>query len=359
MNKHENKKSQNKTKEINKADIKTRGSKTSSISGNSRKNSLNETISELESNPGIIKEKYKELIEENSYPIIESSNNSSNDDQGDKKSFSLTRLIITLILVGLAFYNSYFKIYVPNHQPTEITDYSHKFTTNLHNFLKENVNVRLSLVNTTAFIQDLGVFSLCLLWIFRGKTWRPAITFACFFAFKLLNTASFTMKPIEGFIWDSPEYISLTYPASHENYNFFFNGLVGLNFICFEFLFDIHSSIATLLSFLCLINTIFQFVFFLSLRACYIIDVGSSLLAAHYFYYLSEYLDPYFQSIYRLHDADLEYRELSLSKLNEEEEKISELQEEVHKKIGRDEVYLKRKHDSLTSIDDNSDSKQN
>lgn len=349
MNKQEKKKT-NKTntdKNIKKVDI-ARESKTSSHSGNSRKNSLNETISELESNPGIIKEKYKELIEEENAELNTNVyNNALGEDKCEKKHFSLTRLILTILLGGLAFYNSYFKIYIPTHQPTSIADYSHKLTSDIYDFLKENENIRISLVNTTAFIQDLGVFSLCLAWIIRGKTWRPIITLACFFSFKLLNTASFTMKPIEGHIWDSPEYSSLTYPSSNEDYNFFFTGLVGLNFICFEFLFDIHSSIATLISFLCLINTVFQFVFFLSLRACYIIDVGSSLLAAHYFYYLSEYLDHYLQLIYTLHDVDLEYRELSLTKLNEESEKISELQEEVHKKIGRDEIFLKRKHESI------------
>lgn len=318
----------------------------SSTSGRgSRKDSLNEAISELEQHPEIIKEKYKDIIE-SSTSETQSANiyNNSLDVKPEKKKFSLSRFLFALTFFSLAFSNSYFKIYVPPNHPTGITDFIHKQTEQLHIFLKENEDVRISLVTTTAFIQDLGFLFLAYFWIMKGTNWRPFTTLVLFLSAKMLNSISFTFIPIEGYIWDAPDYPSLTYPAN-QDYNFFFTGLVGFNFICFEFLYDIHSQIATLFSFMSLINAVFQFFFFIGLRASYVIDVGSSLLVAHYFYYLSEIIEPFFDKIFSLKDKEEEIKEDIIKKLNEENERISELESLEDVKIGQDEVFLKRKHE--------------
>lgn len=346
-NKNKHKNSESDKKNFKTADKQTRSSHTSSNSGKgSRKNSLNETISELESHPDKIKEKYKELIE-NSDTTSTSKYiyNNELDQNNERKGFSVARFLFAFGFVSIAFTNSYFKLYVPKDSPTRITDVIHNKTESIYDYLKSNENIRVSLVNTTAIIQDIGFVAMCYYWITKGTNWRPVCAFVLLFFIKLLNTITFTFLPISGALWDSPEYYSLTYPTN-KDYNYFFTGLVAVNFLCFEFLYDYKSNFSIFLSFLCFLNTFFQMFFFVGLRAMYIIDVGTSLMVAHYSYYCSDFFSRVLEKVFALGDEiKIANKELIHKKYSEESELISEVEHEKHIKIGKDEIYLKREQE--------------
>lgn len=308
--------------------------KTTSSAGSesSKRNSLNETISELENNPEIVKERYKELIEDDTLenPKLIPIN----------PKFSKRRFFSALIFFSVAFFNSYFKIVLPTNEPTQITDFTHLNTEKYYNILKNDIDLRKSLINSTALIQDLGYITLCVMWISKGSNYKPLIAFILFYSFKLINSLSFSFEYIQGYIWETPEYNSLTYPFNEES-NFFFTYLIGFNFLLFLFLKEFKYGLTNIVGFTCLFNTIFQFAIFICLRSCYIIDVGSSLLCAHYFYYLSEDVDPYIQSIYNISNIKAEDFKL-VEELEREEEIIHNIENEEHCKIGHDDVFMHR-----------------
>lgn len=308
--------------------------KTTSSAGSesSKRNSLNETISELENNPEIVKERYKELIEDDKLenPKLIPIN----------PKFSKRRFFSALIFFSVAFFNSYFKIVLPTNEPTQITDFTHLNTEKYYNILKNDIDLRKSLINSTALIQDLGYITLCVMWISKGSNYKPLIAFTLFYSFKLINSLSFSFEYIQGYIWETPEYNSLTYPFNDES-NFFFTYLIGFNFLLFLFLKEFKYGLTNIVGFTCLFNTIFQFAIFICLRSCYIIDAGSSLLCAHYFYYLSEDVDPYIQSIYNISNIKAEDFKL-VEELEREEEIIHNIENEEHCKIGHDDVFMHR-----------------
>ena len=300
----------------------------------SRKSSLNDTISELEKNPKSIKDKFKNLLENDS---------EVSDPNAKKIIFDFRKFLFAVFFLALAFTNSYFKLVVPKNEPIQITDFTHIHTINLYNFLLENSYFRKSLVNTTAFFQDFGYLILCYYWITKGVNYRPIIAFIMLFLFKLLNSWTFTFAPIEGYIWDSPNYSSLTYVTEGKNSNLFFSGQVGFNFLLYEFLCDFKTHFSVVIGLTCLINSLFQSSFMIVTRSAYVIDVGTSLFAAHYFYYLSLYISPVFDNLYPIRDKAGENAEKLESNLLTEEEKISNLENDLNCKVGLDELFIKRK----------------
>lgn len=321
--------------------------KTTSSAGSesSKRNSLNETISELENNPEIVKERFKDLIDD------ETSENPKLIPINPK--FSKRRFFSALIFFSIAFFNSYFKIVLPTNEPTQITDFTHIKTEKYYNILKNDVDLRKTLVNSTALIQDIGYITLCTMWIAKGSNYKPLIAFTLFYLFKLINSLSFSFEYIQGYIWETPDYHSLTYPMNQES-NFFFTYLIGLNFLLFLFLNEFKYGPSNIIGLTCLFNTIFQFALFVCMRSCYIIDVGSSLLCAHYFYYLSEDLDPYLQGIYSISNVKIEEIKL-IRELEREEEIIQNIENEEHCKIGHDDVFMHRSKlkDKLKEEDSN------
>jgi len=183
--------------------LKTRKSTSSKDSG-SRKESLNETITDLENHPEKIKDKFKDLIEEGNERKNDNYKKEIENHNQSKGRFSITRFIFVLIFGSLSFINSMFKIYIPSYHPTKITDYSHFHTEKYYLFLKENEDLRVILTTTTAIIQDLTLFTLIYYWVMKGTSWRPVISFFCFFLFKILNTLVFSFQPIQDALFDLP-----------------------------------------------------------------------------------------------------------------------------------------------------------
>ena len=300
----------------------------------SKQSNYDKTINRLEQHPEEISKLYKNLIKEEHKPIKKEIDGDNSIEQDyihntleypkknivTKPKFSFVRLLLVLTVFSLATLNSYYQIMVPVADPLETKDYVLEYFSNWNEFIIKNNFIRQLSFDITAFIQDLSFITLSLFWIIKGKSWKIIISMFLFFFTKVICTITFTFKEPKGYIWDGPSFPSITFPKESE-WNFFYSGLIGFNFFCFEFLNEYKSMLAKFISILALLNSIFQCGFFLSLRSNYSIDVLSNIFIAHYFYYLSDYFDCYFQMVYRL---------------NSDEHHIKQ-------GIAKDEILLKRK----------------
>lgn len=282
-------------------------------SNSTRKSSFEDTVKELSEHPDEISRKYSNLIEDTSKKSFEegevkekylksnltSSDDSINDMVPRKPKFSLIRFFVSTAVIVISSINSYYKIIVPGAEPTYLVDYSHEATEHWNSYLRDNTEIRKTLFSTTAYIQDFSLIILCLLWIFKGYNWKPLIAFIANFITKVICMYTITFITPKGYMWDGPGYSSLSF-SSRSDWNFFYSGSIGINIICAYFLRDYGFKLTKLFSLVAFLNAIFQVGFFIAVRSTYIIDVLSVILMGHYFCYLSEYFDPYFQSVFPL-----------------------------------------------------------
>lgn len=262
-------------------------------------------------------EYYNEVIDNKNKNII------------SKKSLTRYNFNFLTCIFGIGFFlfscmNSYFVIIFPSDvEVLIINDFSHIYTTKYNNYFINNRSTKLTLITISSIVQDIYILIVFYFWIFKSVRWRYIITLVCFFISKQLCNYLITIKEPINYLYEPPLYNSLTMPVFKE-YNFFFSGTIGLNLIHYLFL-KYEFKVNKFIYGIALANSLFQCIFFLLIRCCYIIDVVSSLLMSHYFYYTSNYLEKYFNKIYKLNK-----RHISIDK------KI--LKTEV---IGKDELELK------------------
>lgn len=213
---------------------------------------------------------------------------------GSEDSAHVARIIMAVLTFGFALGNTVSNFAVMKGEPQGLLDLTHEYTKDLNQYLAENTPLRHSLMTTTGLIQDLCILTLCYFWIKKGRNWRPVISLFLFYFTKINFQATFCMKYPDNYMWDDPGFPSITI-TYYKSSNFFFSGLIGLNFIVAEYLMDFKSQMSTFMGMMSFLNMFFQAFFFICLRSNYIIDIWTSAFVGHFAYYVSKDINYYLE----------------------------------------------------------------
>lgn len=225
----------------------------------------------------------------------ETNNNNNNEnrenneqlspDDATNMSWSRRRIIVTsvrggIVLVGLivVFLNTLFGFVLPTGDIKCVIDYTHEGTSSINKTLLENASLRNGLMITSALILDILFLTKICYFIFKSKTWRLIVCFACFFLIRSFAQIIFQERFPDGYGWNYPGFPSITVSYLKAN-DFFFNSTTGLMLICGLDFFYEGQLVFFILS---LLAIIFQSILLIFLRGQYIIDIVSSLIIAHF-----------------------------------------------------------------------------
>jgi hypothetical protein len=225
----------------------------------------------------------------------ETNNNNNNENRENNEQlspedatnmpWSRRRIIVTsvrggIVLVGLivVFLNTLFGFVLPTGDIKCVIDYTHEGTSSVNKTLLENASLRNGLMITSALILDILFLTKICYFIFKSKTWRLIVCFACFFLIRSFAQIIFQERFPDGYGWNYPGFPSITVSYLKAN-DFFFNSTTGLMLICGLDFFYEGQLVFFILS---LLAIIFQSLLLIFLRGQYIIDIVSSLIIAHF-----------------------------------------------------------------------------
>lgn len=206
-------------------------------------------------------------------------------DDATNMPWSRRRIIVTsvrggIVLVGLivVFLNTLFGFVLPSGDIKCVIDYTHEGTASVNKSLLENASLRNGLMITSALILDILFLTKICYFIFKSKTWRLIVCFACFFLIRSFAQIIFQERFPDGYGWNYPGFPSITVSYLKAN-DFFFNSTTGLMLICGL---DFYYEGQIIFFVLSLLAIIFQSLLLIFLRGQYIIDIVSSLIIAHF-----------------------------------------------------------------------------
>ncbi len=213
-----------------------------------------------------------------------------------KPKFNIYQAFFMLCLFTFVAVNSIFVLIVPHDEPAEIIDYVHNYLSSYNDILSQDQykHIRIIIIYTTAIIQDSIFIYLCILWIIKGNSWRPVISFILLMITKLICNLTITFLPPKNLIFDETSFSFFTF-LNVKEWNYFLCASISINLLCFNYLYEYKSVINKLISLISLINSLFQLGYFLILKSCYAFDAFTCLIIGQYFYYLAFYIDDYFE----------------------------------------------------------------
>ena len=216
-----------------------------------------------------------------------SNSNSNNAATSRHNKFSVyLKLIVCSIVVIVSGINSVTNMMQMEKEPKCIEDIFLVEMSPLHEYLKleNNKLLRNIIVIVVIGILDLNLVVLSLLWIFRGKNWKPILNILLFYILRLFCNFIFIVKNNEDMIWEYTGVPSLTASFSKGD-NFFFSGIVGLYLILTLELYEFNYKFMSVLSSIGLVAYI---ILCFTLKCDYFFSIFCGFVSAHYFHIVSK-----------------------------------------------------------------------
>lgn len=187
-------------------------------------------------------------------------------------------------------------------------DYTHEYTENFNEWLKENSGAKNALLIVGGIMSDIIVLITIGLWTYRTKTWRLPVTLVMVYVAKAVTSVStnlllilftdqelfflqalFKYRYPDGYLWENPGFYSLTTPYGASN-DMHFTLHVCLLYVIFQELRTVKLYVLACLAFFIFL---YQATMALCTRGAYIIDLFAAWIFGHFFFVVGEQLAYY------------------------------------------------------------------
>jgi hypothetical protein len=189
----------------------------------------------MESNDrGSLKEKFKSNSKDkllNEYDLnIENKYSPDVADEIIFDKYFFARALLVIIGLSIVILNTVYGFVLPHGDVACLQDTLFEITSGFNNYLKDHSSTRHLIIAISSFCEDFIILYISIHWVFYAKSWRLIVAILSFYIFRGGVQALFAMKYPEGYLWEYPNFPSVTISYLKTS-DFFFSGHIGFPII--------------------------------------------------------------------------------------------------------------------------------
>ena len=203
-----------------------------------------------------------------------------------KPKYYLIKSIAILTILFLILFSPRLYLLLPQNDTIVcINDQLFNLTKPINKYLSNNTYIKNTFLIISSLFIDIMFFTLAYFWTVKGRSWRMAICFVIFYAFRSLSQHLFTMMFPSGYLISFPGFPSVIvsylkasdfYPSGHVAFPL----IAGLEFLYYL---DVRN-----MFYFCMITSVFEAFVMIFVRGHYGIDILAGYIFAHYSYIIAE-----------------------------------------------------------------------
>jgi hypothetical protein len=212
----------------------------------------------------------------------------------------VVRGLVSFAAIFISFSNTFFHAGTITEDPTCIDDKLFTWTENINKYFRDNSDNAKLLLIISSLLLDIQFVAGLILWFFKGKSWKPFVALIFISILKFVIDILFNFRYPEEMIWEYPGFPSIMVSYSKTS-TFFFSYNVAVSMLLTLEAFQYRQIILVIFGVITIILYSFTAIFF---RFHFSIDIGSALVASHYFYYIAKPCTKYFNRLLPLSGED-------------------------------------------------------
>lgn len=228
-------------------------------------------------------------------PIEENNNNHNAQLEAKINGLSwvaIKSFVIITVITVLAL-NTIYGFALPKGEVACLDDRLFNLTAPINAYFGTHSLQKHILLATSSLLIDSLILITAIHWVLYSKTWRLAIGLLFFYLFRGIVQCLFQMKFPNGYLWDYPNFPSLTVSYLKTN-DFFFSGHVGLPILIAR---EWKANNKNILFGISIGICVIEIITMIFLRGHYTIDLITGVIFALYFYDISASLSKYVDNI--------------------------------------------------------------
>jgi hypothetical protein len=215
-------------------------------------------------------------------------NNNNQNNQPDSEfklnKFFLIRGFLVISGLSIVILNTVYGFVLPNTNVNCLDDKAFEITADINKYLQDNITPRHIIIAVSSFCEDFIIIYISLHWIFYGKSWRLIASLISFYFLRGCVQSIFQMKYPEGYLWEYPNFPSITISYLKTN-DFFFSGHIGFPIII---ALECNNLKKKFMMAFCLFTCVDVAFTMIVTRGHYCIDLVTGIIVSHYIYLLVE-----------------------------------------------------------------------